>query len=573
MIKYSELQTVLDDIRVSSVLGKSDRRFQLLEYLLKEEIEGRGDHLKAYAIGIDVLDRGSDFDPSTDSIVRVEVGRLRDALTLFYAKYAVPEHPVIRIPKGTYRPEIMMPLDVVSPDENQNQQVRQRALFGLMKPYFITQITILVALLGLVGFLFWDDIYRHRGEDIKASERHINPDAIAVSLAPYTNLSPDEVDTNIITGFFNELKVALSRNRALLLLDNIDAENSTGSVVPDYQVSGSVRKTEDTIRIVTKLHDNVTGALIWANLNQFDVPTTGIERDEIVSTVASELNPRLLSASKELLIDRDPESLSPWQLYVLATWVPGISKSTLEWQSERANLAQLALIKDPNFGPAHSVLADKLIYLASVNPPSNTEATLARSRFHRQRALELSPRDANVLFNIAVSQWHEGMIKESTMMLERVLELNPAHEMAQFLSRTFPYTCSPPSEEILNEAIAFDQSLSSDNPARWVTLTFIGMLHINRGDFSKALTAEERAYQIYHTPDTVMRYASLLNHLGRSDEAASLIKSQKMNWPNISPAHFSDTTIPRRCIQSPDAASMLDLYRDLTEAMADKIEY
>ncbi|MEP4310993.1 MAG: hypothetical protein ABJ364_14720 [Lentilitoribacter sp.] len=41
----------------------------------KEELEGRSESLKAYAIALDVMGRRADFDPSTDSIVRVEVAR------------------------------------------------------------------------------------------------------------------------------------------------------------------------------------------------------------------------------------------------------------------------------------------------------------------------------------------------------------------------------------------------------------------------------------------------------------------------------------------------------------------
>ena len=69
----------------SGVFGKSKRRLRLLEHLLQSHIHGADDELKAYSIGLDVFDKSDDFDPSTDSIVRVEMGRLRNALALFEA--------------------------------------------------------------------------------------------------------------------------------------------------------------------------------------------------------------------------------------------------------------------------------------------------------------------------------------------------------------------------------------------------------------------------------------------------------------------------------------------------------
>ena len=66
------------------------RRYELLDYRMREHLERRGENLKAYSIALDVLGRGADFDPSIDSIVRVEVARLRDALDLYYARSSHP---------------------------------------------------------------------------------------------------------------------------------------------------------------------------------------------------------------------------------------------------------------------------------------------------------------------------------------------------------------------------------------------------------------------------------------------------------------------------------------------------
>lgn len=84
---------------------EGSRKYRILEYLVAAEVEGSGDRLKAYAIGVDVLDRRADFDPSEDSIVRVEMARLRTALSIFYHTHQTGLR--IEIPKGTYRPEFI----------------------------------------------------------------------------------------------------------------------------------------------------------------------------------------------------------------------------------------------------------------------------------------------------------------------------------------------------------------------------------------------------------------------------------------------------------------------------------
>src|SRR5262249_31679338 len=83
----------------------SDRQRRLIQYLATEELEGRGDRLKAISIATEVLGRSADFDPQTDSIVRVEMGRMRKALDLYYATLGASDPVQIKFEKGSYRPK------------------------------------------------------------------------------------------------------------------------------------------------------------------------------------------------------------------------------------------------------------------------------------------------------------------------------------------------------------------------------------------------------------------------------------------------------------------------------------
>lgn len=80
----------------------------MLRYLVTEELCGRGENLKAYTIGTDVLGRGTRFDPTQDAIVRVEIGRLRKSLELYFATIGKAEPIRIVIEKGNYRPQFIV---------------------------------------------------------------------------------------------------------------------------------------------------------------------------------------------------------------------------------------------------------------------------------------------------------------------------------------------------------------------------------------------------------------------------------------------------------------------------------
>ena len=110
-VLHGHLRAVLD----SEEFAGSERRRKLLEYLVEETLAGRGDDLKAYRIGRKVLGRPSGFDPQSDPIVRVEIGRLRATLDRYYRAHAASP-VVISIPKGRYTAELTIVED--SPTES-----------------------------------------------------------------------------------------------------------------------------------------------------------------------------------------------------------------------------------------------------------------------------------------------------------------------------------------------------------------------------------------------------------------------------------------------------------------------
>src|SRR5215510_11190726 len=65
-----------------------------------------GEALKEYRIGVEVFDRGQDFDPRTDPIVRVQAAKLRSKLLEYYSTGGAADVLVISVPKGAYAAEI-----------------------------------------------------------------------------------------------------------------------------------------------------------------------------------------------------------------------------------------------------------------------------------------------------------------------------------------------------------------------------------------------------------------------------------------------------------------------------------
>ena len=94
----AQLRRILDSETFSRTLVL--RRF--LQFLVERTLQDRTDEIKEYALGVDVFDRGSDFDPRTDTIVRVQARRLRAKLDEYYEGSGGADRILIELPKGSY---------------------------------------------------------------------------------------------------------------------------------------------------------------------------------------------------------------------------------------------------------------------------------------------------------------------------------------------------------------------------------------------------------------------------------------------------------------------------------------
>src|ERR1044071_8324608 len=93
----------LQEILASEGFVRSHRIQRFLEFVVEETLAGRSDQLGEYGIGVSVFDRGKDFEPALDPIVRNDARRLRAKLLEYY-KSAPAGSVLVEIPKGGYVP-------------------------------------------------------------------------------------------------------------------------------------------------------------------------------------------------------------------------------------------------------------------------------------------------------------------------------------------------------------------------------------------------------------------------------------------------------------------------------------
>ena len=115
-------------ILASAVFANAERMSRFLTFSMEETLEGRGANLKEYALGINVFDRPTGFDPRTEPIVRVEARRLRSKLEAYYRAEGAGDGLIVDLPKGGYALEVHRRREAAPPEPVKSEAIRLAVL-------------------------------------------------------------------------------------------------------------------------------------------------------------------------------------------------------------------------------------------------------------------------------------------------------------------------------------------------------------------------------------------------------------------------------------------------------------
>src|SRR5881227_1167179 len=94
----------LERILRSAPLVTSPSLSRFLRYIVEETLAGRSAAIREYTLGVHVFDRGQDFNPRLDPIVRVQARNLRTRIAKYYETQGADDPILLELPKGSYVP-------------------------------------------------------------------------------------------------------------------------------------------------------------------------------------------------------------------------------------------------------------------------------------------------------------------------------------------------------------------------------------------------------------------------------------------------------------------------------------
>lgn len=258
-IRPSDVRAAIDRLIAAEAIRPNTRQARLLDYLVTAELKGGGGSIKAYSIGVDVLERGPDFDPSTDAIARVEVGRLRRALEEYYACAGARDPIRIEIPRGQLRLRLSRAHEEYDAARSGQCAADAAGFRRLRRSPSVSFAIILTAFAVTTSAVnLWSYFTR---SDLDA--RFADTSRPIVEFGPYTSDLTDPQLFYLAAGIRAELLSRLSQLPTLRVRDAAAAAFHTRLPRADYTLTADFRPAAGGAVMNLSLTDSRTETLAW----------------------------------------------------------------------------------------------------------------------------------------------------------------------------------------------------------------------------------------------------------------------------------------------------------------------
>ena len=391
----------LDRIVGSADFAQSERIKSFLRFVVEETLAQRGERLKEYTIATEVFGRDESFDPQTNTVVRVEAGRLRRRIERYYLTEGREDEVRIDLPKGSYVPLFRAVRPAVAPPPEARAERREPV------------------------------------DDIALAF----PKGPSIAVLPFENLSGDAGQTFFAEGIAEEIINDLTRFPDLRVISrhstfkykdrHVDVREVGKDLGVRYVVEGSVRKAGDMVRVTSQLVQADDGAHLFSETYDRDLSTHNILEiqddiaDRIVAAVGQPYGV-MARAGARLAKSKALQHLDAYDavLHFYEYWV---NASAEQYGPVRAAL-QRAVELDPSYASAWAALAAMYLDEVRFGFGSNQEnAPLDRALEAAQRAVRLDPENSMAYHLLFSTHFHRGEIEDFKATGERALALNPNH--------------------------------------------------------------------------------------------------------------------------------------------------
>ena len=210
----------------------------------------------------------------------------------------------------------------------------------------------LILVLGAAGAWLARDLWAPPTQGAAEDSGSV-PKGPAIAVLPFANLSGDPKQDYFSDGLTEDILTELSRARDLRVLARNTTFQYKGKAVDvgklgrelkvRYVLEGSVRRTDDRLRVTAQLIDTETGSHIWADRYDREMADVFLVQDEIVNQIVAKIAGGYGAIERneaKAAARKSPEQIQAYDLVLRARDVDAVGLDQRDLRAPRGSLAQ-----------------------------------------------------------------------------------------------------------------------------------------------------------------------------------------------------------------------------------------
>ena len=264
--------------------------------------------------------------------------------------------------------------------------------------------------------------------------------ALQIAVLPFENLSGDPAQQFFSDGMTEDIGAALAKVPRLQLVarasafqfrDVTDVRRVGKTLGARYVIKGSVKKTQDRVRIAAQLIRTDTGVTAWSDTYDRELTDVFLIQDDIAMAIVDALKISLGPALDERLVssrDVDPQS---YEQFLRAR---PLMRARFTGVPEAIKILEPLVARNQGYAPAWALLASCYAMLPAFGSPyeiaqrrQRIEQFWPKAEMAAHRAIQLGPNLADAYFALARLQTLRGRPVAAEDLVSKALGLDPQH--------------------------------------------------------------------------------------------------------------------------------------------------
>jgi len=372
------------------------------------------------------------------------------------------------------------------------------------------------------------------------------PNKPSIAVLPFDNLSGDPKQGYFSDGITDEIITALSKTSKLFVIARQSTFAYKGKPVKVQHVAkelgvrfvlgGSVRKSEDRVRITAQLVDALTGNHLWAERYDRSMKDILAVQDEITMKIIAALRVHLTEGEQARVYGKGTDNLEAYLLCLQGA--EQIRRMNKDGTVRGRQMAEKAIALDPNYALAYRLLATTYANEVALQLTEKPRQSIARATNLTQKALALDESLASAHSLLGWLYTLMGQHDKGISECERGVLLEPNSALAHFfLSLALRYAGRA------REAITMCKEAIRLDPIP-VSVYYQGLTNAYclTGQHEEAITAGRKA--VHLEPNNLAAHAFLTAaHSLDGQEEEALIEAREILRisPKFSVEHWAKT--------------------------------